>query len=546
MWRRRSRRVRLCKQRFLSGHCSGRRPWSIASTLRCIFVIFLRVLGLSEFFGERLRFIGLSRSWRTDSPFCSNRSYLKLAKMTIKSITSGHLVEAKTKERHNNGLGTSLTDSVARRPNLLTPTTSQERPAPRRSSSEVDDTEPPSPDQVLDPPIAPTADPIAILVEQRKDIDRIMASVNVLRQDMVSLSRIFKHLGDRRDQVSHDFIRNDDILTDGITLGSSRLSELDALKLEMTIMQQRIQRMEESRSKGRRASTVLDSAQVSRPPSRTTEQQASSRTEAASNGSPFPATPTPASAYFEGLFASQETASERRNVVDRSDASLQGRPLGSKAEALPPLRSFTIKPKKPINGTANRGGPTAVNMPPPEVPRKCPEQEGIRRRSSTASNVATPRTAGTPITETTHPSILPRTTSQTHQASTSSHHDDPEDPKYDDELVHDVRPQSSSTEKLRQPASKSTPSRQNHTNQRTHRPLTHIKHRPNAPMPPPTPKPSSKDQPARARTAHHDSKRRKTTGFEANTPSASIWAADSREVRSSGGRRGKRGLLVRI
>lgn len=41
--------------------------------------------------------------------------------------------------------------------------------------------EAPSSDQVFDLTIGPTADPISILEEQRRDIDRIVASVDILQ-----------------------------------------------------------------------------------------------------------------------------------------------------------------------------------------------------------------------------------------------------------------------------------------------------------------------------------------------------------------------------
>lgn len=123
-----------------------------------------------------LNHIGLTLRWPP-----SNRSYLKLTKMTLKSTTSGNLVEARIKQPQNNILQTSPTDPSARRPRLSRPTSSNTYSATQRRGSEVEDMEAPSSDQVFDLTIGPTADPISILEEQRRDIDRIMASVDILQ-----------------------------------------------------------------------------------------------------------------------------------------------------------------------------------------------------------------------------------------------------------------------------------------------------------------------------------------------------------------------------
>ena len=428
-------------------------------------------------------------------------------------------MEVKIKQRKVDVLETSPIDSSAGRPTA----TSQKCPAPQRRGSEVEDPEAPSSDQVFDPIIAPTADPIPILEKQRKDIDRIMARVDNLQQYMISLNKIVK---------SHNLVENDDLLTHNIINDGSRLSELDSLKLEMKIMQQRIKRMEESRSKGRSSPT--------------TNQQVISCKDAASGGLLLPASRTHMSAYFDNLFTPQATAIKRHDAVDGSDSLFQGLPLGSKAEALPPRKSFTPRPKTSVNGTASRGRHTPFNVPPPQVPRKRLEQKNIRGRSSDASIVADPRTASTSMAGTTKSS--PRITSRKRDASICSQTSDQEDPEYDDELVHDVHPQSltrSSTRKTWQPASKDTPSRQNQTSETAPQPPSKTQPRRSMPTLPPTPGPSTKTHPARGPTSHHDSKRRKTTAVGAATPTASIWAAGFQDSRSRSRRRDERGRLVR-
>lgn len=466
----------------------------------------------------------------------------------MKSITSGNLVEAKTKRWQKNFLETSPADPLARRPTSSRPKSSQKHTAPRRRGGEVEGTKAPPSDQVLDLTIGKTADPVPILDEQIRDIDRIMASVNMLQQDMLSLRESLEHLEDRRDRSSQDLAGNVGILTDNTTKVSSSLREVDALKLEMKMMQQRVKRMEGSRSTGLRSSTVLVPAQVSSRLSPTTDEQATPRNNAASNGLFFSATQTPVSPCFDGLLAPQKTISERCDVVDGGESSFQGHSYGSKAEVLPPQKLFTTRPKMPLNGTASRASHTAVNMPPPQIPPKKTEQNIISRRNSIASSVTTPRTASTTITGITKSTTLPRIISQMREASTSPRYNHQEDHEYDDELVDDISPQSSiksSTAKSRPPVGNTAQSRQNRTIESAQQPPPKTQRRQSVPMPLPTPESSNKNRPARGRTAHHDSKRRKTTAFDANTPSISIWAADSRHSRSVSSRRDEQGLTIR-
>lgn len=468
-----------------------------------------------------------------------NRSYLKLTKMTMKSITSGNLVEAKTKQRQNGVRETRTANASARKLNLSPLTSSKKRSAPERRGSEVEDTEASSSDKV----IGSNVDPMAILGEQRKDIERVLTSVNVLQLDMISLKEAVRELQDRRYQASQDVAADVDLLTDSITKVGSSLSELDTLKLEMKMMQQRIKRMEDLRSIGRPSLTVLGSTRVSRRTSPTIDEYVTPPNDGPSNGWLLSGTRQPLSAHLDGLSATRKTASGRHDVVDGSDSPCQRFPSGFEAEALPPQRPFTTRPSTPINGTASRGGQTPINMPPPQTPRRGSEHSLTRGRSSTASNVVTPRTTSTSIKGNTNLTRLPQTGSQTQDASTGSHHNHQEDHTYDDELVSDVRP---STGNSRQPASKSAHSRHTQTNGSPKQPLSKTQRRKSVPMRPPTPKPSNENKRARGRTDDHDSKRRKTTALDANTPSTPIWAVDYREPKPRGDRRDEERPIVRV
>ena len=449
----------------------------------------------------------------------------------MKSIISGNLVEVKTKQRQRSVLKTSPTDSLAYRSNLSPQTSSQKHPVPQITGSEVKQIEAFSSGQVLDLSITPTTDPIPILKEQRRDIDRIMATVSILQQDMVSLEKSVERLEGRRNQESNDFIG--DVTDDTINVGS-RSSELGAVKLDMKILQQRIKRMEESRSK------VLGSSQVSRLPSPTTNQRKISLHDSPSNGSLLPSTQMLMFRDSDSLFAgAQPMVYERHNVVDGGNTTSQGFPSGPKAEALPVQKSSTTKLRQCLSGTASRGSRAPVNMPPPQIPRKGPEQKVVGRRSSTGSNVATPRTASTSITSTPNSATFPRITSQMQQASTGSHQNYQDGHQYDDELVDDVRPQlrtGSSTGSSRRPASKTAPLRRSRPDEPPQQTPSKPQRRQSVPLPSLTPEPSNENELARGRKPHHDSKRRKTSASDTNMTCASIGPADSRESRPSSGR----------
>lgn len=426
-----------------------------------------------------------------------NRSYLKLTKLTMKSITSGDLMEAQIKQRQVHSLETSsktTTESTARRQTAPMPNSSQEDQVLREWGSEVRDTETLSSDQVFGVAIAPSANPLAALEEQRRDIDRILASTNMLQEDMMSLRKSVEDLHDRRNQASHYLAADVDILRGNLTKVSSRLSELDALKLEMKMMQRRIKHMDGSRSRGRQSSAVLGSAQVSRRSSPKIDGQVTPRDNAPSNGLQIAAPQTPISALFEGLFS--------------------------------------------VNGITSRGSHTSVDMPPPQIPHDKPERYSVRRRTSAASNMVTPSTASTPTS-------LPRITSQTKHASTGPYHEPQESHIYDDELDEDVRPRSSigsSPKTILQSGKKTAHSRGVQITPTAQQPLPKTQSRKRIPLPPLTPESSFEHGSARSR---HNNKRRKTSAFNANTRSTSIWCPDYQDSEPRRGRRDEQAPLTR-
>ncbi len=398
-------------------------------------------------------------------------------------------------------------------------------------------------DQVLEPIVAPTDQLKPILEEQRTDIDRLLASFHRLQQDMISLRQLVEPSKSRRYQVSHGFVSGPtDSTTDSTTDVSSRRDELDALKLETKIMQQRIKYLEESISKGRQTSTMLGPAQLSKQSSPAFNESAISHNDASSNGLLFPANQTPTSTNLDGLFAPQTITFERHDMVEGDGPSFQDPPSESKAKTLPPSKQFTSSSRTPINGTVSTGSRTPISMPSSQTRHKVSERKVTMRRAPTRG------TASTVVTGTTT-SHTPENISQTQEAFTGSYQFQQDGSEYDDELVDDIRPQSStgsSAERSRQPASNAPHSRQKQSSKLTQQPQPKSQQRKSARMAPLILEPSHENKSPRDRPAHHDRKRRKTTSSDANTPSRSIWAADPRELKAGSGRRGEPHLLVRI
>ena len=411
------------KQKVRLSIVYGRDSRTLYQHCRSIPSRFSTVPEAAEFLAEEISLVIYRKSSATDSLPFSNRSYLKLTNMRMRSIASGILVGANLKKRQNQVLESSPTDSSAPLP-CVSPVSSQKHPIPQRRDREVKVAQALSSDQPLDPIIGPTTDLRPLLEEQRRDIDHIIANENVLQQGMTSLRTLVENT---RLQASHGFLGDINITADNITKVSSRLSELDVLKQDVKILQQRIKRLEESGSKDR-LSTTLGLAHVSRQPSPTIEEYAESRHDASSNLSLFPATQALMSAHLDGLLTPQSTTFERYDVVNRGNSSFQGLPLEIKAKTLPPQKSFNSRSGTPINGTASKRSRTLTGMRPPQISRKGLERKTTTQRGSATGNRATDCTASTLITDVTKTTILPETKSTMQEASTGSYQnlEDPE------------------------------------------------------------------------------------------------------------------------
>ena len=509
------------------------------------FVSFLYIITAVGMLGEESCSCRLSRSPSTDFRLCSNRSYLKLSKLTMRSTASGNLVEAKFKKRQRNGRETSPTAPLAHRPDAIRPASSHKPSATQRRGSEVEYS-----DQVSNLKIAPTADPLAILEGQRRDIDRIMSSVDLLQEEMISLRGYAAFSEESRSLACRDLAGDVDLLTKNITPASNRLSELDGLKFEMKMMQQRIKRFEDSISRGRRSSTVSDSIPVSRRPSPAIDEEVTPPNDVPSRRLIIQTAQTPTSAPLEGFLAPSTTVFEKDDLMEEVGPSLQSLLSRPKAEALLPETPSTKRLRTPINSVAHGRIPPTVNMPPPQIPHMGLEQIA-RNKSSDASKEAAP---GTSMAGTKNPSTPSQAVSRMREVSPGSHHNHQEDHTqedhtYDDELLGDVHPPSSTDSSARtyqHSASKTTRALQTQINESAKQTPSKPQRQPNPPTPLPNPNPSTEKKRARGRPARHDTKRRKTTTDLANTPNATLWALDPPDQTSASGHRDEQGRFARV
>lgn len=165
----------------------------------------------------------------------SDRTFLKLAKTVIKSITTEKNVNAniKPKSAYSPFANSSIAGSYKN------PDTSKPGTAKRNLSYDLVSNE-------SDADVAARHGNVSVQREQENDISQILNSVTRLQQEMASVKQAIDVVQNRPSQ-SHKSGGDLDLLTESISNVSSRLGELDALKLETKMMLWRIKRIEDER-----------------------------------------------------------------------------------------------------------------------------------------------------------------------------------------------------------------------------------------------------------------------------------------------------------
>lgn len=210
------------------------------------------------------------------------------------------------------------------------------------------------------------ADLLPLLEQQRKDINLIMTSLDELHQDVNYLKGTIRENGgqtegDNTGGASTGFAEDVILLTENVSKVSGRLSEIDVLKFEMKMMQQRIRRMEEANPMKQRSPSVLEPSlkpsSAARPlvlPSHTPSWTAS--TGEAATGS--------------GL-----------QVVSSEPAT----------NIVPPRRGSIAARKIPQPSNLHTEGETTKEIPPPQSPNILHRQEDLVPRRPVINGFGTPR-----------------------------------------------------------------------------------------------------------------------------------------------------------
>ena len=559
----------------------------------------------------------------------SNRSFLKLAKMTLKSIATSVAVEADIKQKQRPAPAASPMPTNAFRSSIkpqsaptatLTPASarlanesrwafSKESKGPLNVSSdseEVEMTEPafdPKPelesqrkdiDQMLEtvsnlrkdigPPFDPKPelesqrkeidrileivsdlqqgphfDPVPELESQRKDIDRILETVSNLQGDMNFIKDSISNIQTRQPGAfaqTQNFAEEIDILTENVSKFSKGLSEVEGLKFDIKMMQQRLKRLEEDRLRKR---TSFTAAEHTQDPTRFSTPMP------AVKASPQP-TPRNQTKLSRESFLNSRDPFSRNSSRNFSEMPSGGHPLRNEHQFSDDCddKNGTYEPyedSRPSNHQTHtdttRGNANGETHPMPpsntaEMPPPRPTYTPLDPRLSDTPQSSTngyaenlPRPAFT--AHATQPTNHPKLTPGIQEASTI--------PRYPSEGLHisddeqvdviQLQPQYSPPPQMPAPQAQMVSNSSERRHRRTSVP-THL----------PTP-PGWQGTPgtgAETNIEPNRSKRRKTTAFgetdpgslSSPAPATSIEAANARQSPSSSGSlRNEEGLLVR-
>ncbi len=120
---------------------------------------------------------------------------------------------------------------------------------------------------LLDAAIGPTEEegpllePMLALDDQRRDIDRVFEAIDNLQDEMSSIRDSIQNIQDRPPET---FAGEIELLTENVSKVSKGMGEVEGLKFEIKMMQQRLKRLEEANSNKRTVSGIIDTRDPSR------------------------------------------------------------------------------------------------------------------------------------------------------------------------------------------------------------------------------------------------------------------------------------------
>ena len=107
----------------------------------------------------------------------------------------------------------------------------------------------------------PFLEPMLALEDQRRDINRIFEAIDNLQDEMSSIKGSIQNIQDRPPET---FAGEIELLTDNVSKVSKGMGEVEGLKFEIKMMQQRLKRLEEANSNKRTFSGIVDTRDSSR------------------------------------------------------------------------------------------------------------------------------------------------------------------------------------------------------------------------------------------------------------------------------------------
>ena len=107
----------------------------------------------------------------------------------------------------------------------------------------------------------PVLEPMLVLEDQRRDINRIFEAIDNLQDELCSIRDSIQNIQNR---PSDTFASEIELLTENVSKVSKGMGEIEGLKFEMKMMQQRLKRLEEANTNRGTFSGIVDTRDSSR------------------------------------------------------------------------------------------------------------------------------------------------------------------------------------------------------------------------------------------------------------------------------------------
>ena len=167
----------------------------------------------------------------------SNRFFLKLATMNVKSIATGRNIKPKVRPQEFDQAPPAVSATV--KGNELVLSESRKRLADPQHPKEIGDAE-----------VVSVADSTSVRNDEKPDFANILSSLGEIKRDLVFMKRDIAGIKAKQaqSQVQPPLDNGDlDLLTENISKVSGRLGEIDSLRFDVQLLQRRIKRMEDER-----------------------------------------------------------------------------------------------------------------------------------------------------------------------------------------------------------------------------------------------------------------------------------------------------------